>query len=458
MRLFDRTRALVATVMFTAVLLALAIGWAATALAVDPGNPLWTRAYGGARNQDFLLAAACPGGDVVVAGVTDKTGYKVVVARYSSSGARRWLKVIDATGTSVDVPMDLAVDRNGNAVVACVRDVGGGASSFLVCKYLPKGRRAWKRTLDGGAGGANYPQALALGTSGDAYVTGRTTLQGAVLGSLTARLRARDGKVMMRCALSGAHTLGLGKSLAVDTGGNVYAAGSGDRGDGRDEMVTVKIKPRGQVAWMREVPGAGTDRTTTNKIALGAGGRLYVVGTTSPAGPSRTLLVVHFSTAGAERWRDTYDVPGGALDSVGSATTDRAGNLFVVGAAQPAGPSPSHAYVARWTPSKGRWVYVKPDADTASTQFAGVVADQAGGCWAGGTYGIASGTPGGIGCLYAARVSRSGGLRWEQVQVLVGRSLSGKGMAACSGGLAIPGSAWIPASAESDAVITVVHR
>ena len=60
--------------------------------------------------------------------------------------------------------------------------------------------------------------------------------------------------------------------------------------------------------------------------------------------------------------------------------------------------------------------------------------------------------------LYAARVSRSGGLRWEQVQMQVGRSFSGKGLAACGGGLAIPGLAWNPSSAESDAVITMVHR
>jgi hypothetical protein len=457
MRSLSRTRALAATVTFTAVLLALAFGWAATALAVDPGSPLWTRTYGGAQNQDFMLAAGCPGGDVVVAGVAEKTGNKVVVGRYSSSGARRWLKVIDATGTSVDVPVGLAVDGNGNAVVACRRDVGA-ASSFLVCRYLANGRRSWKRTFDSGAGGANYPLALVLGTSGDAYVTGRTTLQGAVLGSLTARLRARDGKVVMRRALSGAHTLGLGKSLVVDAGGNVYAGGSGDRGDGRDEMVTVKIKPGGQVAWVHEVPGAGTDRTTAEDIALGAGGRLYVAGTSSPAGPNRTLLVVQYSTAGAERWRDTYDVPGGNLDTPSAVTTDRSGNLFVVGAAGMSGPSPMHAFAARWTPSKGRWVYVKPDADTNGTYFQGVVADQAGGCWAGGTYSFANGTPGGLGGLYAARVTRSGGLRWEQVQLQVGRSLSGKGLAACGGGLAIPGLAWNPSSAESDAVITMVHR
>ena len=40
----------------------------------------------------------------------------------------------------------------------------------------------------------------------------------------------------------------------------------------------------------------------------------------------------------------------------------------------------------------------------------------------------------------------------------VGRSFSGKGLAACGGGLAIPGLAWNPSSAESDAVITMVHR
>lgn len=299
MRPIVRTRAAFTAVTCVAALLVLGGGLAAAALAVDPGSPLWTRLYGGSGNQSFRYAAGCPGGDVVVAGSTRTDKTHLVVARYSASGARRWLKVVAASSTADDQPVEILADRDGNAVVLSVRQLAA-ASQFLVCKLSPRGRVIWRRTLDGGVGGSNAPGGLALSAAGDVWVTGGVTLTGPVAGSLTVKLRARDGKELARRVLTGPKTLRFGRSIVVDGAGNAYITGYGDRGDGFNELITAKLRAGGSVAWLKEVAAAGNIHVNGVRVAL-AGSRLYAVAAVGPNAPVDTILVLKYTTAGAEQ-------------------------------------------------------------------------------------------------------------------------------------------------------------
>ena len=244
MRPRTRLRASFATVLFTTTLAVLAFGWVATASAVDPGYPLWMRAYSGSGVQQFTDVVGCPDGDVLVAGIVSTGVQHVVLARYAPSGARRWLKVIDSSNTTADYLDELTVDGAGNAVVTFTRTVDPGVSSNIVaCRYSPTGRRLWRRTLDGGAGALNSAAGLAVNSAGDVYIGGSVTVPGPAQGSLVARLRARDGAVVMRSMQSGVGKLEVCTAIAVDAKGYSYATGYGDRGDGKTQAVTVKVNP-----------------------------------------------------------------------------------------------------------------------------------------------------------------------------------------------------------------------
>jgi hypothetical protein len=456
MRPIVRTRAAFTAVTCVATLLVLGAGLAAAALAVDPGSPLWTRVYGGSGNQSFRYAAGCSGGDVVAAGATRTDKTHLVVARYSASGARRWLKVVAASSVADDQPVGILTDRDGNAVVLSVRQLAA-ASQFLVCKLSPRGRVVWRRTLDGGVGGSNAPGGLALSAAGDVWVTGGVTPTGPVAGSLTVRLRARDGKELARRVLTGPRTLHFGRSIAVDGAGNAYITGYGDRGDGLNELITAKLRPGGSVAWLKEVPAAGNIRVNGVRVAL-AGSRLYVVASVGPNAPVDTILVLKYTTAGVEQWRDALNVPSNEIDSAEAVATDRYGNLFVAGASRETGPRP-HAFVARWTPSKARWLLADPEGSACTSSYIGVVPDQSGGCWVAGTRGLAPLTDYRSNALYTARVSKSGSPRWEQLQLSVDNDINTRALAACAGGLAVVGT-LDPRSgpADSDGRTTMIRR
>ena len=456
MRPIVRTRAAFTAVTCAATLLVLGAGLAAAALAVDPGSPLWTRVYGGSGNQSFRYAAGCPGGDVVAAGATRTDKTHLVVARYTASGARRWVKVVAASSVADDQPVEILTDRDGNAVVLGVRQLAA-ASQFLVCKLSPRGRVVWRRTLDGGVGGSNAPGGLALSAAGDVWVTGGVTLTGPATGSLTVKLRARDGKELARRVLTGPKTLHFGMSITVDGAGNAYVTGYGDRGDGYHELIAAKLRPGGSVAWLKEVAAAGNVHADGASVAL-AGSRLYVVAQVGPNAPVDTILVLKYTTAGVEQWRDALDVPSNEMDSADAVATDRYGNLFVAGASRETGPRP-HAFVARWTPSKARWLLADPDGSDFTSSYVGVVPDQSGGCWVAGARSLAPLTEYRSNALYTARVSKSGSPRWEQLQLSVDKDINTRALAACAGGLAVVGTLDPrDGPADSDARITMIRR
>ena len=399
----------------------------------------------------------CPDGDVLVAGLVSTGVQHAVLARDAPSGARRWLKVIDSSNTTADYLDELTVDGAGNAVVTFTHTVDPGVSSTIVaCRYSPTGRRLWRRTLDGGAGAMNSAAGLAVNSAGDVYIGGSVTVPGPAQGSLVARLRARDGAVVMRSMQSGVGKLEVCTAIAVDAKGYSYATGYGDRGDGKTQAVTVKVNPGGGVSWLRAFPGAGDYATTGSRIVLGAGGRLYVAARQRLAGPTSTLIVLRYSTGGALQWSDAWDVPGGNMDGVSAVATDRSGNLFLAGEAATSGPAPSHAFVARWTPSKARWTWVKPDTDDNATNLDGVVVDQAGGCWAAGSCTFAFHTGDDVSALYAVRISKSGAPRWERAEVRIDRRLYGLGLAGCSGGLAAVG--WSSDEPDYDAWVMKIRK
>lgn len=430
---------LFATVV-TALVAPLALAGAAAA--ADPGYPLWTRAWTGAGGQSYSRVAACPNGDVVVAGMLEGAGTHIAVARYSATGRLLWRRVLDPSMTAADWLADLAVDDSGNAVVAGTRYIDGTTSQFLVAKYRSTGRRAWRTTCDGGAGGINDLKDLALDGSGRAVVTGTGFVEGPVAASLTIKLRASDGRVAWRTTFTGDHVLLTGFGVAVDRGDNVYVTGSGARGDGFQEMVTVRLWPDGKPAWTREVSGGPTEDARGAFVATAPGGAVYVVGSIDAGMYDESLLALRYKATGTEVWRDAYDAPQGTSDRCNSLAVDRFGNAFVAGFSDNAGPEPACGIVARWTPEKARWTHERPFDTRVGTEFSSVVVDGSGGCFVAGIYETGRYTTGVTTSGYVARLGRSGAVRWQRLLAEPDAEQDVSGLARVAGGLAAVGRRW----------------
>ncbi|HEY0977686.1 MAG TPA: T9SS type A sorting domain-containing protein [Flavobacteriales bacterium] len=205
--------------------------------------------------------------------------------------------------SQVNAALGMAVAANGD-VVLCGRffgtiDFGAvqltsvGRADLFLARFNADGTCLW--AVRGGGTGDDEGTALALTANGDIGVTGAYTGSATIAGVALTSQGATDGFVArysgsgnsLACASFGGSAADFGSAIAVDATGNAYVAGrfttSATFGTttlestALEDLFVAQYTPTNTVGWA--VGSTGADHKQANGIALGAGGRLHVVGT-----------------------------------------------------------------------------------------------------------------------------------------------------------------------------------
>lgn len=143
------------------------------------GDRVWTRAYdSGSHRDDVAVDVAVDGdGNVVVAGysITPATDWDWVVVSYRPDGTRRWVRRYDGPAHDYDVPASMLVDSAGRIYVAGLSWSASNGADALVVKYAQDGTRLWAKRYNGPADGDDQARALRARPDGGVYVCGDTT-------------------------------------------------------------------------------------------------------------------------------------------------------------------------------------------------------------------------------------------------------------------------------------------
>ena len=138
------------------------------------GKRLWKHVYDSSfHGDDYGVAIAVDGkGNAFVTGLSASSahGLDALTIKYSSGGARKWVRRYNGMADAYDAGADVAVDTGGNAYVAMTSTVMGG-TNLVVVKYRPGGGKAFE-TMWAGPSGDDYAKALTVDGRGRAYVVG----------------------------------------------------------------------------------------------------------------------------------------------------------------------------------------------------------------------------------------------------------------------------------------------
>ncbi len=222
------------------------------------GNVVWRSVYDGPLGSDDAFRGCIPGpnGDVWVVGrskgLLGPTGifsdYDVLVARYNASGALQWSYLLNGSGNSDDIGLNLVVDAQGNSYHSSQVDVlGMGSDSIVVEKISPSGQRLWRHGFIGSNSGSTRKQPILLLPSGDVVVTSNT-----VNGITTFAMNASTGAELWRTHYSRAAQGAADKpyEMIADTAGNIYIAGGTRHNSGiLDDVTTLKYNSSGVLQW-----------------------------------------------------------------------------------------------------------------------------------------------------------------------------------------------------------------
>ena len=253
-------------------------------------------------------------------GVTLPTSGGAFLAKYSPTGTVLWAVRISDPTTQIATGRGLAVDSSGNVFIVgfygsalTLYSVGGGTTSLaftggtdsFIAKYTTDGGVSWATRLASSA--ADYAQAIAVDSSGNAYV----------VGSYSAALTA--------------YSVGGGTTALALTG--------------TTSAFLVKYTSAGVVSWATRNVTSGF--CSLYGVATDSGGNVYIVGdydtgtvTLYNVGTGNTTLTItgtsdaylaRYTSAGAVSWAVKMNSGAGSITDAWGVATDSIGGVFVTG-------------------------------------------------------------------------------------------------------------------------------
>ena len=295
--------------------------------------------------------------------LTATASNSMFVAKYSPTGGYLWAKALAGP-----VPYAVAVDGSGNVVVTGYYygtvDFGGGAISSIngstdifVAKYSPNGSYLWAKSY----GGTNTDMARAVAVDGNGnvvvagYFWGTANFGGGSLTSFGSNdifvaKYASDGSYVWAKQFGGTGA-DYAYGVAVDGAGNVLVAGTFantvDFGGGAltastsgGDIFLAKYTPSGGYLWAKHFGGTSAFGSVAYAVGVDSNGNPLLTGWINDfvnfgGGPltaplnSYDIFVAKFNSAGDYQWAKRAGAEGS--DYGNSVAADSGGNVLVAG-------------------------------------------------------------------------------------------------------------------------------
>jgi hypothetical protein len=237
------------------------------------GARLWQKLVdGGAKAMDFGHAIALDrAGNVYVGGNVTRTitGSAAAILKYTPAGRRLWLRTYDDGTARSHTFYDLAV--RGSVVAACGYVADVDVFNGLVARYDTSGRRRWAYVVGDAFRETSYGS-IALDAYSHIVVGGYQDFgAGGQADMLVSKFEPTGERAFWEWSWSGAtaswDTIG---DVAVTSEGQVYAAGSIGNADGTRDALIVHLTPLFSTDWMTRY-GAGDEEAFSALVLDGKG-------------------------------------------------------------------------------------------------------------------------------------------------------------------------------------------
>ncbi|ENO70439.1 beta-propeller repeat protein [Leptospira interrogans serovar Valbuzzi str. Valbuzzi] len=323
------------------------------------GNKQWTRLLGVAGIQTLARGITSDNlGNVYTTGTTfgNLDGQALsgtqdlFVTKYDGSGNKQWTRLLgvagattQANGISRDIFNNLHV--SGYTLGNLDGQALSGIQDLFVTKYDTGGNKQWTRLL-GVAGQITQANGVAFDSSGNIYLTGRTSgnLDGQALsGTQDLFVTKYDGsgnKQWTRLlGVAGATTQANG--ISRDIFNNLHVSGytlgnlDGQALSGTQDLFVTKYDTGGNKQWTRLLGVAG-QITQANGIASDSSGNTYLTGRTSGSldgqalSGTQDLFVTKYDSGGNKQWTRLLGIAGVSTTAYGI-TSDSLGDLYSTG-------------------------------------------------------------------------------------------------------------------------------
>jgi uncharacterized delta-60 repeat protein len=298
------------------------------------GNQLWAARFNGPDNLEDVghAIAVDTNGNVIVALSSTSVPHNVnfITVCYSATGTQKWATVYDGPANSFDQPVDLAVDSTGGVYVTGVSTLNGLNTDFATLKYNTNGLQVWAARYNGPANIEDSPVRLGLDGAGNVYVGGWSLASNGVPDYALVKYTP-GGQRTWAVRFDGvAGRYDYLSDMIVDPSGNVYVTGSSDTFAGDADWVTLKFNPNGVRVWLATYGGSFGVGDNPAFLSFDSSGNVCLAGSLY-TGESYGVATACYDVSGNRRWTAIYGSDTYANEFAAAIVTDPFGGVVVGG-------------------------------------------------------------------------------------------------------------------------------
>ena len=298
------------------------------------GSQLWNVSTNPAANATYAYGVAADNqSNVIVTGYCNGCGSKGAQAfytvKYNSSGSQLWNATTDPS-TSNDVAQDIAVDPQGNIIVAGYCSGCAVGTAFYMVKYNSSGSQLWNATTFVTSNNS-VAYGVAVDNQSNIVLTGTTTILISTI--FTVKYNSTGSQLWNVSTDPNSNSADESNGVAVDSQGNVIVAGAcyGCGSKGQYALFTVKYNSSGSLMWnVSTDPSTGYDKGYD--VVADNQGDIIVTGycTGCGVGGKDAFYTVKYNGSGSQLWNVSTNPAANATYAYGVAA-DNQSNIIVAG-------------------------------------------------------------------------------------------------------------------------------
>ncbi len=255
---------------------------------------------------------------------------------HAQGATEAWVQRYNGPGDGADWANAVAVGTNGSVYVTGGSYggdplYGGSSMDYATIAYSSAGLPLWSNYYNGPVNNGGIARAIAVDSSGNVVVTGTASSES---GSIVATIKYSSEGIAL---WTNRQSLGVCYVTTLDTSGNVIVMGAPSSYVG---CLTLKYSSGGSLLWSKTYSDYSRPSGSVGALAVDGSGNIFVVGSTASSGKYQTLK---YSSAGVLLWTRQYSGPGtGVGNYANGVAVDASGNVYVTGQSAGAGGSEPH--------------------------------------------------------------------------------------------------------------------
>ncbi len=291
----------------------------------------WLTVVGGTGSESSFSVGRTTDNGYVVAGYTNSFGsgyYDILIIKLNQNGDVLWQKTYGGADNDYALLIKETTD-NGFVLVGRTESFGSGNSDVLVLKVDEDGIIQWQKVY--GGTDCDWGQSIYQTSDGGYVFCGHTVSFGSGNYDFWVVKLAADGAVEWEKAYGGqGHDIAHSISQTVDNG-YIVAGYTSSFGEGKNDILVLKLDAYGAVSWQKTYGTAFYDRA--NLIQQTSDGGYILAGGSQTGSIYSSALLLRLDVDGQLVWQKYYDgsnisvsdleqIPGGAFVLYGSVLSD----------------------------------------------------------------------------------------------------------------------------------------